>query len=112
MLAGQQRSLRRGLNMTVHLPAGDIRVLVVHMKSGCFDDGREGEACEQLAQQIPVIGAWIDAEQAEGGDFNLRMGKVGDSVWRQLDNGRSPLVRPLPGQRDPPLICLVGIGVE
>lgn len=107
VLAGQPRSLRRGLDMTVHLPAGDIRVLVVHMKGGCFDDGRKGEACEQLAQQIPVLGAWIDARQAEGGDFvilgdfNRRMGKTGDSVWRQLDNGPSPLVLATAGMQSP-----------
>lgn len=97
VLAGQQRSLRRGLDVTVHLPAGDLRVLVVHLKSGCFDDSRKGEACEQLAQQIPILGAWIDARQAGGGDFvilgdfNRRLGKAGDSVWRLLDNGPTPL---------------------
>lgn len=107
VLAGEPRSLRRGLDVTVHLLTRDLRVLAVHLKSGCFDDGRKGEACEQLAQQVPILGAWIDARQAEGGDFvilgdfNRRLGKTADSVWRQLDNGPSPLVLATAGLPSP-----------
>lgn len=105
ILAGHEpRSLRRGADVTLHLPGGDLRLLAVHLKSGCFQPGSKSEACPQLARQIPILSAWIDARQAEGvpfvvlGDFNRRF-PAGDPLWAALDNGPTPLLRVSEGHR-------------
>ncbi|WP_404326674.1 endonuclease/exonuclease/phosphatase family protein [Aerophototrophica crusticola] len=104
VLAGQKRSLRRGVDVTLHLAGGDLRLLAVHLKSGCFTPGRSGEACDQLQQQIPFLDAWIDARQKEGvafavlGDFNRRF-PAGDPLWAALDDGPTPLVRVTEGKK-------------
>jgi endonuclease/exonuclease/phosphatase family metal-dependent hydrolase len=77
---GEKYRLRYGLDATLALPGGrTLRVLVVHLKTGCqtdsFDQTRRTQ-CALLAQQIPPLAAWVAARQAEGipflllGDFN------------------------------------------
>ena len=84
--------LRSGVDITLR-PAGQapIRLLSVHLKSGCFS-GREAKACPVLLEQIPALEAWIDAA-AEGperfavlGDWNRRLGLAGDTVWAEIDD--------------------------
>jgi endonuclease/exonuclease/phosphatase family metal-dependent hydrolase len=58
-----------------------VRLLAVHLKSGCFDGAldRRFNPCERLRQQVPVVEAWIDARVREGqafavlGDFNRHL---------------------------------------
>jgi endonuclease/exonuclease/phosphatase family metal-dependent hydrolase len=85
--------LRSGVDIELR-PAGraPIRLLSVHLKSGCFA-GSEAKACPVLRQQIPALETWIDSA-AEGpvrfailGDWNRRLGLAPDSVWSEIDDG-------------------------
>ncbi|MER8670843.1 hypothetical protein NKI48_25845 [Mesorhizobium sp. M0644] len=89
------RSVRWGFEATLGTPGGSLRVLNVHMKSGCFDgflrskwwkdlaawapDGEVDHACDTLARQLPALRGWIaDAGASEKpfviiGDFNRRL---------------------------------------
>jgi len=85
--------LRAGVDITLRAPGhAPIRLLAVHLKSGCFS-GSEAKACPTLLQQIPALEAWIDAA-ANGperfavlGDWNRRLALPGDSVWTEIDDG-------------------------
>lgn len=90
--AGGQ-DLRSGVDIAVSRPgAAPLRLLVVHLKSGCFE-GAARTDCPRLFEQIPIVEAWIDARAAEGvgfgvlGDFNRRLALPGDSVWAAWDDG-------------------------
>ena len=72
--------LRDGLDATLAFPGGQrLRVLVVHLKTGCQRDRIAHSTrtpCLLLAKQIPPLAAWAAARQSEGvpflilGDFN------------------------------------------
>ncbi|CAN5212960.1 endonuclease/exonuclease/phosphatase family protein [soil metagenome] len=87
-------NLRSGVDITVR-PIGraPLRVLAVHLKSGCFD-GLNGKACETLEKQFPVLEQWIDARAVEPirfivlGDFNRRLARADDVLWADLDDGQ------------------------
>lgn len=85
--------LRSGVDLIVRPRRGEpIRVLSVHLKSGC-SSGDRNEACPVLFQQVPVMEQWIDERAAEGvrfailGDFNRRLSMPADSVWADWDDG-------------------------
>ena len=69
----------------------ELRLLSVHLKSGCARDSLDSTrpSCGQLARQVPVLERWIDAQANEHkpfavlGDFNrdLRREPSGASVW-------------------------------
>ncbi|BAK67324.1 MULTISPECIES: endonuclease/exonuclease/phosphatase family protein [Sphingobium] len=91
MLGNEQ--LRSGVDLTLR-PAGrkPLRLLSVHLKSGCFT-GQDAKACPVLLDQIPKLEAWID-EAARGplpfvilGDWNRRLGLPDDRVWAEIDDG-------------------------
>ena len=86
---------RRGMDVTLTKNGKSVRLLAVHMKSGCFDKAldqasiakmpasNEKEqyakiACAELAKQAVKLEAWVDARAKEGvpfvllGDFNRR----------------------------------------
>ncbi len=106
LLDGKPRSLRKGVDVVFHLPSGDLRALSVHLKSGCFSPKSQNDACGVIAEQMPIVSAWIDQRQAEGtpvlvaGDFNRRL-NTQDPLWQVLDNGPSPLVLPTMGMSNP-----------
>ena len=59
-----------------------IRLLSVHLKSGCFADRLDATVnpvCARLRAQVPVLENWVDARAREGaayaimGDFNRRL---------------------------------------
>ncbi len=84
--------LRSGVDLIVRPRGGEpIRVLSVHLKSGC-SSGASNEACPVLLQQVPVMEQWIDQRAAEGvrfailGDFNRRLAMPNDSVWADWDD--------------------------
>ena len=72
--------LRHGLDATLMLPGGHLlRVLVIHLKTGCQTEGLDHPTrpqCVLLSRQIPPLAAWIAGRQAEHaaflvmGDFN------------------------------------------
>lgn len=84
--------LRSGVDLIVQPRGGEpIRVLSVHLKSGC-SSGDRNEACPVLFQQVPVMEQWIDQRAAEGvrfavmGDFNRRLAMPADAVWTDWDD--------------------------
>ena len=85
--------LRSGVDVVVR-PAGGtpIRLLSVHLKSGC-SAGNRNEACTTFFQQVPVLERWIDARAAEPlrfavlGDFNRRLALPHDAAWAEWDDG-------------------------
>jgi endonuclease/exonuclease/phosphatase family metal-dependent hydrolase len=77
-------STRAGADITLYPgTAQEVRLLAVHLKSGCFDGrmDRHFAPCERLQQQAPVVEAWIDQRVREGsafavlGDFNRHLDK-------------------------------------
>lgn len=74
---------RAGADITLYPgTAKEIRLLAVHLKSGCFTGSLIGttySACVKLQEQVPVLERWVDARATEGvayavlGDFNRRL---------------------------------------
>lgn len=73
-----KRDHRSALDVSVPLKTGDLRVLVVHLKSACHRVplNTTTEDCLQLSAQAPILQSWIQQRQSEGkpyvvlGDFN------------------------------------------
>lgn len=84
--------LRSGVDLFVR-PQGatPMRLLSVHLKSGC-SSGDRSEACAVLFDQVPVLERWIDERANEGvrfavlGDFNRRLAMTDDTVWAEWDD--------------------------
>jgi len=101
--------LRAGLDATLVFPGGaTLRLLAVHLKTGCHTDPLSSSnrpQCALLARQIPVVAAWESARSAEGvpfmviGDFNRVMDQ-NDAMSRALQ-AAAPLLRATEGQSDP-----------
>jgi endonuclease/exonuclease/phosphatase family metal-dependent hydrolase len=85
--------LRTGADLTVIVEGHPVRLLSVHLESGCFDQplNTPSSACRQLAAQLPVLGAWVDARIAASdtfivlGDFNRRL-KAGEAFYSDIDD--------------------------
>ncbi len=109
--------VRRGADLTLYPGTGRaIRLLAVHLKSGCNSDPLTGsrDACSRLQRQVPILEDWIDrrarADNAFAviGDFNRRFdvepGKPRDAqgrivaLWPEINDG------------DPPAAALVDAG--
>ncbi|NML08065.1 endonuclease/exonuclease/phosphatase family protein [Sphingomonas sp. G-3-2-10] len=85
--------LRSGVDITLRAAGyAPIRLLVIHLKSGCFA-GSDRPACPVLLQQIPALEAWIDQAARDAhrfavlGDWNRRLGLPGDLLWTEIDDG-------------------------
>lgn len=103
--------LRSGADISVDLGSRTLRLMSVHLKSGCFDKPLDADQkdCRKLAAQLPSLEAWIDARGAEGtaavvlGDFNRRLfAKSGEPFWAEIDDGEpaaSDLWSPTEGKR-------------
>lgn len=77
-------SSRGGADVTIYPGTPrEVRLLAVHLKSGCFDGklDRQFPPCQRLRQQVPVLERWVDARVREGvafallGDFNRHLDK-------------------------------------
>ncbi|MCH9684064.1 MAG: endonuclease/exonuclease/phosphatase family protein [Deltaproteobacteria bacterium] len=88
--------LRYGTDIEVTVDGEVLRLLDIHLKSGCLTQslGSSSNSCNKLEQQVGILESWIDARAAEGtafmvlGDFNRRMFANGnDDVWAALDDG-------------------------
>lgn len=75
-------SSRGGADITLYPGTKNaVRLLAVHLKSGCFDGAldRAFEPCGRLREQVPVIEGWVDARVREKvhfavlGDFNRHL---------------------------------------
>ncbi len=101
--------LRDGLDATLTLAGGQsLRVLVVHLKTGCQTDSlshTRRAQCVLFARQIPALAAWVAARGREGvaflvlGDFNRVMD--GTEELGQALAGAAPLTRATEGRSNP-----------
>ena len=99
--------LRSGADITLQLDS-PLRVLALHLKTGCLDQPlrRTGRrACAELRAQIPPLQRWIAARVEEGvafailGDFNRHMA-AGDQVWNAMQQA-APLTLTTDGRSSP-----------
>lgn len=88
-----------------------VRLLSVHLKSGCFDrplSDRQNSVCGRLQTQVPVLARWAAERQAAGeafailGDFNRRLEAdaalpPSDSLWAALA-AAAPVARVTQGE--------------
>ncbi|HEU4578355.1 MAG TPA: endonuclease/exonuclease/phosphatase family protein [Polyangiaceae bacterium] len=89
--------LRVGADLTVHVNGEALRLLAVHLKSGCFAAPLSSPraACVKLQAQLPVLERWIDDRARAGeaflvlGDFNRRL-NARDPFYAELDDGEPP----------------------
>ena len=101
--------LRAGLDATLVFPNGAaLRVLVVHLKTGCQRDALDNTTrpqCALLAAQVPVLAAWVRARAASGGafallgDFNREMDDP--DAMRDALEAAAPLLRATQGRSNP-----------
>ncbi len=79
----------------------ELRLLSVHLKTGCWGAAQDGDSvksCATLRGQVERLKAWADARRAETrafvilGDFNRRLALAGDWAWRLLSPARAPLL--------------------
>ena len=91
-IAGGNRFLRWGTDVTVTRGGEDLRVLSVHLKSGCWsadqdDNASSAATCTTLREQMETLAEWIAERREEEtplvivGDFNRRMAVPGDWAW-------------------------------
>ena len=94
-LGADDRFQRWGTDITVTVNGRDLRLLSVHLRTGCWGakqdgDGGRAETCATLRGQMLLLRAWADARREEGtafvvlGDFNRRLAVPGDWAWRLL----------------------------
>ncbi len=83
--------LRGGVDIVLR-QAAPLRLLAVHLKSGCFKgDDPANDACPRLFAQLPVLARWVGARTREQrpfvilGDWNRRLGNPGDEVFVTLN---------------------------
>jgi endonuclease/exonuclease/phosphatase family metal-dependent hydrolase len=104
----EEKHLRSGADITLHLGSTDLRILAVHLKTGCRNqslDNTGNRACLELRDQIPALQDWIAARQAEHaaflvlGDFNRWMDGR-DTLIADLRKS-APLVRADEGHSSP-----------
>lgn len=89
--------LRSGVDVSVRVNGASLRLLGVHLKSGCFDAPLHGSqsSCRKLRQQVPRLEQWVDARAAAGepfavlGDFNRHL-RTGDAFYTELDDADPP----------------------
>ncbi len=100
--------LRSGLDLTLDLPKGALRVLAVHLKTGCHFDHLATSArpqCATLRDQVAILRGWIAQRRAEGvpfvlmGDFN-RVMDAQDDVLASLQ-AAAPLISITAGRDSP-----------
>jgi len=96
--------LRSGADITLHLGTARLRLLAVHLKTGCHEASlyrHPRRSCVELRAQIRPLQAWIAARQQEGvpflvlGDFNRDMDGR-DQLWTALLR-TAPLLRATEG---------------
>jgi endonuclease/exonuclease/phosphatase family metal-dependent hydrolase len=100
--------LRSGADITLHLGAADLRILAVHLKTGCRNQPlpqTHDRTCAELRDQVPVVAEWIAERRKEGvpfivlGDFNRWMDRR-DTLLAEL-RVAAPIVRATEGHSSP-----------
>ncbi len=109
---GAIHRLRSGADITLDLPGAKLRLLAVHLKTGCNHDRLSGahaadlsRTCETLRRQIAPLQGWIAQRREDGvpfivlGDFNRRMDGP-DDLLAALTTA-APLARATEGRGSP-----------
>lgn len=99
--------LRSGVDLTLDFPEAKLRLLGVHLKSGCNAAplGNSGRICDTLRRQVAPLQGWVAQRREEGvpfvvlGDFNRRMDGP-DELASSL-NQAAPLLRATEGRASP-----------
>ncbi|MCQ1059326.1 endonuclease/exonuclease/phosphatase family protein [Photobacterium sp. ZSDE20] len=83
--------LRYGVDVTLYQDGKQsLRLLNVHLKSGCYSNRHRNKSCTVLREQFKVLAQWMSQRQAEQqpfiilGDFNRRLAQKGDTYWQGL----------------------------
>ena len=108
VIPNEVRTLRRGADISVETRTGTLRLLAVHLKSGCPDGSVRGinRDCKLLFEQLPILKKWIKARVQENvpyallGDFNRQFGYQ-EPFWKELNQGTGGLFRVTEGLRSP-----------
>lgn len=111
VLALGDPNLRWGVDITVHNAAGQpLRLLGVHLKSGCFDKADPTPTCSTVFKQADVLKWWVAEREADPsvpylilGDWNRRLGKPNDRLWWELRHSTADgvMLKDVPGARRP-----------
>ncbi len=99
--------LRSGADITLVLPGGRLRMLAVHLKTGCHEARLDSPSrnCETLLRQVVPLQGWIAQRREEGvpfvllGDLNRRMDRREDLMTALSSGG--PLLRATEGHGSP-----------
>ncbi|NQY65619.1 MAG: endonuclease/exonuclease/phosphatase family protein [Alteromonadaceae bacterium] len=108
--------VRYGMDIKLTKGSKEIRLLAVHLKSGCFErkldsvsvdsmknaskrEKKEKKACVKLSKQLKPLEKWVDLRAAEGtpyiilGDFNRRFSQdialnysENSGLWQAIDD--------------------------
>ena len=88
------QGLRAGADITLNVDGTPLRLLAVHLKSGCANTklSRQDDttACAELHRQIPLLQDWIADRTTDGGgfillgDFNRRMDDK-EQMWKAFE---------------------------
>ncbi|WP_240993545.1 endonuclease/exonuclease/phosphatase family protein [Asaia bogorensis] len=92
-------ALRPAMDATVSDGSTILRLLAVHLKSGCWDRSwtERDHACPILREQITLVANWMAEREDEGepyivlGDFNRRL-TLTDPYYRQMSETLSPVL--------------------
>jgi endonuclease/exonuclease/phosphatase family metal-dependent hydrolase len=85
--------LRYGLELNLPAEYGNLAILNVHLKSGCFVDNyarSTSDACQVFAQQAPILDKWVEAKEQHNspymivGDFNHRLSAPYNQLTQEL----------------------------
>lgn len=99
--------LRGGLDVTVSDGQTSLRLLVVHLKTGCWDQplNQHQHSCPTLYQQVRIMQDWMLERQDEGeayavlGDFNRRL-TLHDPLMQQIET-ETPVTLTTAGRASP-----------
>jgi endonuclease/exonuclease/phosphatase family metal-dependent hydrolase len=103
--------LRHGARIDLTHNGRTLKLMSVHLKSGCFSNTSSGAACASLMAQIPPLEQWIDTAAAGAepfivlGDFNRRFNEPGDQVWSEIDDAIPPNADLTAITQDMPISC-------
>ena len=93
---------RWGTDITVISDGKQLRILSVHLRSGCWGpkqdkDDKRRKTCETLRDQFEQLKSWVDHRQDEGiafliaGDFNRNLAVPNDWGWSIMSTVVEPI---------------------